>query len=270
MTSHFIKSPTPHLKVEIVGPIAFVIVDKQQRRNAFDTEMWRALPLILSEIQAQETFRAIVVRGAGKEAFSAGADISEFSHARATVEGAHAYDAVTEAAYGALRNARLPTIAMIHGFCYGGGLGLAMSCDMRMASATATFAIPAGRLGLAYPKESLRHIVSLVGPDIAKELLFTARTFSAKEALQAGMLNHVWAPDELDGETFKIARQISENAPLSIACAKAVIDDAARRTGQPGNEARLSELIEACYNSADYAEGRLAFAEKRKPVFKGK
>jgi enoyl-CoA hydratase/carnithine racemase len=177
-----------------------------------------------------------------------------------------AYDADSERAHAALRASFLPSIAMIRGFCMGGGLALALSCDLRFAATDAKFAIPAAKLGLAYPHQSLRQLVSLCGPSVAKDLLFSARRFGSEEALAMGLIDRVCEPGDLADQVNTYAAMVAENAPLTLRCAKAGIDEAAGN----GRGADLDALLRACYESADYAEGRAAFAEKRKSVFRGK
>jgi enoyl-CoA hydratase/carnithine racemase len=263
---HALSSASPHLSARITGPVATVFIDKPARRNAFDSAMWQALPGLIRDIESHETVRMLVLRGAGEAAFSAGADISEFGAIRASTDAALAYDADSERAHAALRASFLPSIAMIRGFCMGGGLALALSCDLRFAATDAKFAIPAAKLGLAYPHQSLRQLVSLCGPSVAKDLLFSARRFGSEEALAMGLIDRVCEPGDLADQVNTYAAMVAENAPLTLRCAKAGIDEAAGN----GRGADLDALLRACYESADYAEGRAAFAEKRKPVFRGK
>lgn len=264
-----LASPSPHLSATLDGAVATVTIDKPERRNAFDTAMWQALPELVRAIEAEDDARVIILRGASGQAFSAGADITEFAEKRATAEAARAYDAVTEQGYDAVRSSQLPSIAAIHGFCFGGGLGLALSCDMRIAADDARFAIPAARLGLAYPFDSLRHLVAVAGPAAAKELIFTGRRFSAQETREMGLVGKVCPAETVYDEAMQLAATIAGNAPLTIRCAKAVIDDAAAWPGAARRD-DIEDLATACYASDDYAEGRAAFLEKRKPVFTGR
>lgn len=261
-------SSSPYLKAETTGPVATITFDKAVRRNAFDTGMWRGLGELVTALGEDSHTRVMVLRGAGTEAFSAGADISEFAEKRATPEAARAYDAVTEAAFGALRASAVPSIAKIHGFCLGGGLGLALSCDLRIASDKAVFAIPAAKLGLAYPFASLRHLVATAGADAARELIFTGRRIGADEARALGLVNRVVEADGLDEEVADLAAQIAANAPLTIGCAKAAIEAAMEGSGE-ARRGEIERLARACYESDDYREGRAAFLEKRRPVFRG-
>ena len=263
--THAIASASPHLSARITGPVATLVIDKPARRNAFDAATWQALPGLVAAIEANEAVRVLIVRGAGEAAFSAGADISEFGAIRASAGAARTYDEDSERAQDALSASRLPVIAMIHGFCMGGGLALAMACDLRFASTDAQFAIPAARLGLAYPLQGINRLTALCGPAVARDILFSARTLDAGEALSLGLINRVCESADLAGETNDYAARLAANAPLSIASAKACIEQASG-----GGKADPESLARACYESADYAEGRAAFAEKRKPVFRGK
>jgi enoyl-CoA hydratase/carnithine racemase len=229
--------------------------------------MWGAIPRLMAEAEADPGVRVIVLKGAGGKAFSAGADISEFDSAR-TGDAATAYDALNHAAFEALLQANKPTLAMIEGFCLGGGLGIAACCDLRLANDAATFAIPAAKLGLGYHPRWVRTLLTLAPPASVKELLFTGRRFSAAEALQMGLVNRVHPPTALDAETRALADTIAANAPMTIRAAKAAIDELTLKPETP-DIGRLEALVKACFQSADYAEGRKAFGEKRKPIFKG-
>lgn len=258
---------TPELRLEREGGLAFLILDNPARLNALTASMWAALPRLIAEADADPAVRVIVLKGAGGKAFSAGADISEFESAR-TGDAVKAYDALNHAAFEAVLGAAKPTLAMIEGFCLGGGLGIAACCDMRLGNEAATFAIPAARLGLGYHPRWVRTLLTLAPPSKVKELLFTARRFSAAEALAMGLVNHVHPAAELERETRTLADLIATNAPLTVQAAKSAIDDLTLRP-ESADLARLEGLVKACFESADYGEGRRAFAEKRKPVFKG-
>jgi enoyl-CoA hydratase/carnithine racemase len=259
---------TPALRLERDGQIAFVVADNPTRMNALTAAMWQALPGLLAEAQADPEVRVIVLRGSGERAFSAGADISEFETARSG-DNAAAYDALNHAAFIALSGCTKPTISMIHGFCLGGGLALALCTDMRLADEKAEFAIPAAKLGIGYNARWVRPLLAAVPPARAKELLFTGRRFKVAEAEAMGLVNAVVPVADLEVRTRALADEIAANAPLTIKAAKQVIDELTRRPETP-DMAALDAAVTACFESEDYAEGRRAFLEKRKPHFQGR
>ncbi|RME96220.1 MAG: enoyl-CoA hydratase, partial [Alphaproteobacteria bacterium] len=211
--------------------------------------------------------RVIILQGAGERAFSAGADISEFGEAR-TGDAAQAYDALNHAAFDAVMDCAKPTIAKIKGFCMGGGLELALCCDLRVAAEGSSFAIPAARLGIGYNARWIRPLLSALSASRAKEILFTGERFDHMQAREIGLINRLCSPDALEEETVRLAQTIAENAPLSVRAAKAAIDEFLKRPENP-DYALLDRLVAECFASEDYVEGRTAFAEKRKPVFRG-
>ena len=255
------------LHLDLHDKIATITIDHPVRMNALNAAMWGALPALLANADSDPAVRVVVLRGAGTRAFSAGADISEFATARAG-DAVHTYDALNHAAFDALTNCRKPTIAMIHGFCIGGGLGLALSCDIRLADEHAQFAIPAAKLGIGYNPRWITPILRAVSPATAKLILFTGRRFSAEEALAMGLLAHVLPAKDLETATLALAEEIACNAPLSVAAGKAMVDELSRHDALP-DMAKLDRLVTACFESDDYAEGRKAFLDKRAPEFKG-
>ena len=257
------------LRLAPQGAVAFLLIDNGSRRNAFDLAMWQALPEIAAAVEADPQARVLVIRGAGDLAFASGADITEFSTVRATAAGGRAYEEANVAAFDAVARCRKPVIAMIRGFCLGGGLGLALACDLRIAAEGAQFGIPAGRLGVGYPPQAYAYAVAAVGAMRAKELFFTARRLGTDEALAAGLLTRVVAPEDLEETTVALATAIAANAPMTLAAAKAGIDAAAGLPGAPTAEA-LQAMAAACFDSDDYREGRTAFLEKREPRFTGR
>jgi enoyl-CoA hydratase/carnithine racemase len=261
-------SDTPELRLERDGDIGFVIASNPTRMNAFTAGMWKAVPEALAAAESDPQIRVIVLRGAGTRAFSAGADISEFDSARAG-DAAAAYDALNDAAFRALSGCTKPTISMIHGFCLGGGLAIALCTDIRIADEAAEFAIPAAKLGLGYNARWVRPLLAAVPPARAKEMLFTGRRFKVAEALAMGLVNTVVTTEALEGTTRSLAGDIAANAPLTVRAAKRTIDELTRNPQTPDIEA-LDAAVAACFASEDYAEGRLAFKEKRKPRFKGR
>lgn len=251
------------------GAIGWMIFNNPERLNAVSLEMWQAVPEILSAFEADGDIRVIVLTGTGDRAFVAGADISQFGESRASAEGILAYEQATERAFNAIAQTQKPTIAMIGGYCIGGGLGIALSCDMRIAAEGSTFGIPAAKLGLAYGASGTGRLVHLVGPSFAKEIFFTARRFTTDEALAMGLVNRVTTKEALENFVRDYADLIAENAPLTVNTAKQVVDEFAKA---PGNfdDGKCEALIARCFASDDYKEGRAAFMEKRKPAFKGK
>ncbi|MCP4779363.1 MAG: enoyl-CoA hydratase [Hyphomicrobium sp.] len=262
------STPSATLQLERDGEIAWIIADNPARLNALTALMWKTLPDLLADAERDDTIRVIVLRGAGERAFSAGADISEFESAR-TGENAAEYDALNHAAFTALSGCTKPTITMIHGFCLGGGLGLALCTDIRLADEKAEFAIPAAKLGLGYNARWVRPLLATVPPSRAKEMLFTGRRFKVTEAASMGLVNGVVEACKLKDAVRALAQEIAANAPLTVRAAKQVIDEFVRHPETP-NMAALDAAVVTCFNSEDYAEGRRAFLEKRKPRFQGR
>ncbi len=267
MSEHNNKSDG-QIRTELDGAIYWIIIDNPSRMNALNTAMWGALPGIFSQAEADNSIRVVMMRGAGDKAFSAGADISEFGTAR-TGEASKNYDDLNHAAFGAVMNCAKPTIAMVRGYCMGGGLELALCCDLRAAAEGATFSIPAAKLGIGYNPRWIRPLLSALSATQAKEVLFTGRRFSDEEALQMGMISRLLKAENLEQETRALAGMIADNAPLSLIAAKRCIDEFSAAPENPDMDA-LDKLVEDCFESEDYAEGRTAFVEKRKPVFHGK
>lgn len=251
------------------GAVGWILFNNPARRNAVSMDMWAAIPAIVANYEADPEIRVIVLTGAGDKAFVSGADISEFEAQRANVEKMKEYDKVAGQANKALVGASKPTIAMIRGWCIGGGVGVSLTCDFRIAADTAVFGVPAARLGLGYDMAGIRRLVDVVGPSYAKEIFFTARHYPAAEAHAMGLVNRVAPEAELEAEVKRYTDMISENAPLTIAAVKRAVreiiaDEAVRDT------AAVEAMVDACFDSEDYREGRTAFMEKRKPVFRGR
>ncbi len=251
------------------GAIAAVTLDQRARRNAISVSMWRDLERVCGEIAADPAVRCVIVRGAGEEAFVSGADISEFGAARASAAAEREFGGISGRAMAALAALPMPVIAAIHGICFGGGVALALTCDLRYAADDARFSIPAARLGLGYAFAGMRALVDLVGPARAQEIFFTARRYDAAEALGLGLVNRVYAKAELDKAVEEIALSIAGNAPLTVRAAKRAVREALRDP-EHRDLAGLSRMIEACFDSADYREGVRAFLEKRAPRFEGR
>lgn len=262
-------SATDKIGILIEPPLGWLVIDNPGKRNALDLAMWTALPERIAALEADPGVRVVILRGAGPLPFASGADISEFETVRATAQGGRAYEAANEAAFRALAGCAKPVIAMIRGFCLGGGMGLAVSCDLRIAAEGTQFGIPAGRLGVGYPPAAMAYVVAAIGPQAAKDLFFTARRIDADEALALRLVARVLPDVDLEGHVRQLAATIAANAPLTLTAAKRAIDAAA---GLPGalDTPALTRLAEACFDSEDYREGRAAFLEKRSAVFKGR
>lgn len=264
-----IATPTPCLRAYVAGNAGFLALNRPDRRNAVTAAMWSGIPVVMEQLAAQSAVRVIVVTGAGEEAFASGADISEFALNRGDAGQARAYEAQNEAALASIRGAGLPVIAKIHGYCIGGGLAIALACDLRIAAETAVFALPPAKLGLAYPVTGLRDLLGAVSAATAKDLLFTGRRVAAEEALRVGLVNKVVRTAELAATTDAICADIAANAPLSILAAKRAVAAISTSIIPQDQLDELARLSDACFSSADYTEGRQAFLEKRKPNFRG-
>lgn len=255
--------------VEREGALAWIVFDHPERRNAISADMWRALPDAVRALDADDAVRVVVMRGAGEAAFVSGADISEFESARTGGDAAAGYDRATARAFDALTGLSKPLLAMVHGFCIGGGMATALAADLRYAADDAVFAIPAARLGLGYHMAGLEALSALVGPSAAKEIVFTARRYGAADALRIGLVGAVYAKPSLEAEVRAIAAQIADNAPLTVRAAKLALRELAREPGER-DAAAVAAAIRACFESADYREGVRAFLEKRRPRFEGR
>ena len=248
--------------------VGIVTFNNPERHNAVSLDMWEAAKRVLDEFAADGEVRVVVLTGAGGKAFVSGADISKFASERASLEATRAYDATTAATFSSIYDFPKPTIAMIRGYCVGGGVGLASCCDLRICSDDSKFAVPAAKLGLGYGYAGLKRLVDIVGPSFAKEIFYTARQFDAQEAYAMGLVNRVVPAAELEGYVKSITDMICANAPLTIKAAKFTVGEILKDEGKR-NVARANELVEQCFASRDYTEGRTAFMEKRKPVFTG-
>jgi enoyl-CoA hydratase len=248
--------------------VGYVTFNNPERHNAVSLDMWAATKAILDGFAADNDVRVVVLSGAGGKAFVSGADISKFESERATLEAVRAYNVKSDGAYISIAEFPKPTIAMIRGYCIGGGLGLATCCDLRIASDNSRFAVPAAKLGLGYGYNGLKRLVDIVGPAFAKEIFYTARQFDAQEAVAMGLVNRVVPSAELETYVKGVTDMICANAPLTIKAVKVTVGEVLQEDSKR-NLARSSELVEQCFASRDYTEGRTAFMEKRKPVFTG-
>ena len=250
------------------GRVGYVIFDNPERHNAVSLEMWAAAGKMLEDFRNDNNITVVVVTGAGGKAFVSGADISRFEKERSNEEAVARYNATVEKSCAAFHEFPKPTIAMIRGYCIGGGVGLATCCDIRICTDGSKFAVPAAKLGLGYGYLGLKRLVDVVGPSFAMEIFYTARQFSAAEALVMGLVNRVVPDGELESYVKTYADTIGENAPLTIRAVKATIMEI-RKDESKRDVKRSQTLVEACFKSRDYEEGRKAFMEKRKPVFTG-
>ncbi len=255
------------LRVERDGMIGRMVFDNIERRNAINAQMWRTIPQAMSQFDDDPDIRSIILRGEGETAFSAGADISEFEKNRSSGEEVRVYEAAVDAAHAAIESSAKPVIALIHGFCVGGGLATALSCDLRYADASAHFAVPAARLGLGYGVHGNNRLAATVGHAAAREIMFTARLYDSQEALAMGLVNSVIPDNGLDEYVENIALAIAGNAPLTVAASKIVFESL---ISAHGDFSAAEAAIDVCMKSEDYVEGRRAFMEKRKPRFKAK
>jgi enoyl-CoA hydratase len=250
------------------GAVTTLVFNRPAKRNAISFEMWQALPSLLADLAVDTDLRVLVIRGAGEEAFASGADISEFGRVRADRTTARRYSRTVEAADRSLAEFPRPTIAMIHGFCVGGGLEVALACDLRFAARTARFGITAARLGIIYGLGSTRRLASIVGPSHARDILFSGRLLGIEEAQAMGLVNRVCDPGTLESQTYDYARQLAEQAPLSQRGAKLMLQHLVGEGEM--TESVLAAFVERAYESDDYREGVQAFLEKRRPRFQGR
>ncbi|MDP4594839.1 MAG: enoyl-CoA hydratase [Beijerinckiaceae bacterium] len=244
--------------------IGWIIFNNPAKRNALSHEMRVALLEIFDDFDADPDIRVIVMKGAGDKAFVSGADISQFDDGDREIR-----EAVSRKAWGRYGQSPKPVIAMIHGYCLGGGLLIALNADLRIAADDAQLGVPAARLGIAYPYDGVRKLVDSVGPIKAKEILFTGQRYNAGQALRMGLVNEVVPLAQLEERVRDIAALLCDNAPLSMRASKILVDQICASPESPDLDA-CQAIAEACANSKDLAEGKLAFKEKRRPLFKGK
>jgi enoyl-CoA hydratase/carnithine racemase len=250
------------------GRVGYVIFNNPERRNAVSLEMWARTAEIFEEFARDDEVRVVVLTGAGGKAFVSGADVSRFESERASLEATKVYNVTVERANASIHEFPKPTIAMIRGYCIGGGVGLAVCCDLRICSDNSRFAIPAAKLGLGYGYAGVKRLTDVVGPAFAKEIFYTARQFDAEEARTMGLVNRILPEAELEDYVKDYAQTIAGNAPLTVKTAKHIVNEAMKDESKR-DLARCRELVEQCFASNDYSEGRRAFMEKRTPAFTG-
>ncbi len=262
-------SPTDRLIASIDGPIGWLVFNNPAKRNALSLDMWQAIPAVLDRFANEPAVRAVVLRGAGDRAFTAGADVSEFERLRSTPADQERYNTVSEAALTRLQTFPKPTIAMVQGFCMSIGLGIALACDLRFAATSARFASLAARLSLTYRWSDIKKLVDLIGPARTKDFFYSARHVPAEEAAAMGLVEVVRADADIEGYTRAYCARIAENAPLSMTATKRIIAELVKPSSEIDRDLCKS-IVASCYASEDYIEGRRAFLEKRQPVFKGR
>lgn len=262
-------SKTDRMIAEKDGAIGWITFNNPARRNAVSMDMWEGLSDIVRDYAADGAIRVVVLKGAGDKAFVSGADISEFEEKRSSPETTEAYHKVSGKANEDLRHLAKPTIAMIRGFCIGGGVSVALGCDLRIASDNSRFGVPAAKLGLGYEFDGVNRLIGVVGPSFAKEIFYTARQFSSVEALAMGLVNRVLPDTELEAYVRDTASAIAANAPLTVGSIKTLVDEA-MKDESARDMALCRQVVDRCFASEDYVEGRTAFMQKRKPVFKGR
>ena len=257
------------LRVEKRGAVGWLVFDQPAKKNAINDAMWRGIPQAMERFDADPEVRCVAFRGAGTEAFAAGADISEFEQRRSDRGAVAHYDDLLDRVLHAIQGSPKPTLAMIYGFCLGGGVEIALACDLRYCGASAQFGIPAAKLGLAYNIEGHKRLLETVGHARAREIMFLGRRYNADEAFAMGLVQRVLPDAELKPYVDDVINTLCENAPLSIANTKTILEEFVKSSGT-ADPARMRAAIERCAKSADYVEGRRAFMEKRKPRFTGK
>jgi enoyl-CoA hydratase/carnithine racemase len=260
---------TERIVAERQGPVGWLTFNNPARRNAVSIDMWEAIPRVLDRFEQDPAVRVIVLKGEGDKAFVSGADVSQYEKDRSTAEGIQRYNEISSRACDRLQGCDKVTLAMIRGYCLGGGVNVALCCDLRVAADDARFGVPAAKLGLGYGATALKNLLETIGPAYAREVLITARQFKADEAKAMGFVHRVTPVAELEAAVLEYCATISENAPLTIRATKRIVRELTNSSTAFDVQA-CAAWVKECFESQDYIEGRRAFMEKRKPVFQGK
>ena len=253
------------LYLEKDGAVAWLVLNRPEKRNPISYAMWRKLPDLVAEVEGDDSLKVLVVKGAGEKAFSAGADISEFDRYRADSEGARVYNEATHVGERALAGMKKPSIAMVRGFCIGGGCELALACDFRFSDTTGRFGITPARLGIVYSLTATKQLVDLVGPAVAKYILFSGEHLPAERAYEVGLVDELLEPQELEGRTVEFAQLLASRSQHTIRSMKRIIGLIA--AGQVEDDERTLKMRNDSFDGEDYKEGVRAFLEKRPPRF---
>lgn len=257
------------VSIRVEGQVGWLVLSNPTKLNAISFTMWSELAEGVSKLAGDADVRVIALTGDGDRAFASGADISEFAQRRTEADARAEYERVAAEAASAMLAVDKPTVAVVKGICFGGGVGLAATCDMRLARDDAKFCVPAARLGLGYRYSAVERLVSIVGPAVAAEMLATARRYSAAEAASMRLVNHAVDAAQFDTFVTDFLSAIAANAPLTVAAATRSVREATKPPGAR-DLATVERMVEACFRSADYHEGRAAFAERRPPQFQGR
>jgi enoyl-CoA hydratase len=269
MTRRDIQLNTQKIIASVEDGVGWLTFNNPERRNAVSLEMWQGLADAMTAFEHDPDVRVVVMKGAGGKSFAAGADITEFEQHRANAQQKADYERIASGGQKGMSGLSKPLIAMVHGFCIGGGLAIALSADVRFATPASQFGIPAAKLGLGYEYAGLAALARLVGPSTTRDMLFSARFLAADEALRRGLINFVVDDVGLEGEVRAYAARIAANAPLTVHAAKQAMQ-VFERYAHNDEDAQIDELVDRCFDSEDYREGRRAFVEKRTPRFVGR